>query len=194
MRNYRVILTAQDAQKCPIYQRGDQIVVDLPSVDMNSTDKMCAFLLAKLLQNRIQAEKQELCELESKFKSVDEYCKEFQIEISIYNRKGEITCPYGCKFSLIVKDKKSMSFEKDSTLSSAGDKRQAVTKLRTISILSDIHSEDILNIIDKIEIQKYPPGKIIIQKGQRGHHFYIIDKGEVEILQIMDEKKGKCNQ
>ncbi len=39
-----------------------------------------------------------------------------------------------------------------------------------------------MNIVDSIECKIYKEGDIIINEGEEGEHFYIIQEGEVECL------------
>lgn len=189
MKNYQVILTAKEVDDCKIYKPKDKIILDLPEIHIENTDRICVPLIAALLKKNIMGERQEYCQLEEKFENINAHNDIFGIEISVYNRKGSVSC-FGCEkpcnFMVQVKEKAQKRYQ-DDQFHGPSDTRMMLEKLKNIPIFSDIPHKNLAKIFYDIKVKKYPKGDIILEKGKIGQIFYIIYKGRVEVL---DSFKG----
>lgn len=196
MTIYRTILTADNVDGCPLYKKGDKIVVNLPDLDMESTDKVCAFALAALLHKKAQGEKNMICEKKEDFASKQAYMTEFQIsEDTLYCPRihGEVT------FSVRVEAR-----DDDITLlqefAGRADKQALIAKLKKIPIFAAVKADDLFDILPDLKMKKFDKNEIILEKGQTGRHLFVIYQGEVEVIQMFKDvesvighiKSGDC--
>ena len=77
-------------------------------------------------------------------------------------------------------------------MDSAFQRRQMYeTFLSEVPLLETLTPYERSKIADALHTEKYPPGSTIIKQGDPGENFYILESGEVEILQ--DGKPGPIN-
>lgn len=186
MTNYRILLTADNVGGCPIYKKGDQVVVNLPEVDMDSTNRVCAFVLAELLKNGIKRDKNAICERKENFASKEEYLKEFGLE------EGSLLCPrVSCEVSFKMEVEESGGFFEFQKQAFPGEaqKNALVKKLQKIPILSSINPSDLMDILPEIKVKSFKPKDVIIKKGEAGKHFFVIYKGLVEIVDVTEQEE-----
>ncbi len=196
MPRYHVILTAANVESCPLYEQGDRIVVNLPEVDMEATDKVCAFIIAQLLTTVLSQPKNLLCEMHENFANEKSYCQEFSLNQEM------LYCPrVACEVSFAVEIAAIAEPMQDEELFITTNKQQMLNKLKEIPILSQVAWNDLHDLLPEIKIMQYQPGTVIIKKGQRGRHFFVISHGEVEVVQPFKEgvetivgrlKTGEC--
>jgi CRP-like cAMP-binding protein len=67
--------------------------------------------------------------------------------------------------------------------------RQRLTANHLLSILPVLPEAHLDSLQANHEIMRYQPGAMIIQKGQPADKFYLVTKGEVEIIQPDDDKR-----
>ncbi len=186
MPEYQVVLTAKKTGCCPLYKPGDKVVVNLPEVDLTASDKVCAFLLAGLLQKCLGYSPNMLCEKQESFISKDEFMAEFHLE------EGTISCPRvstDVSFDLSIEEKRDESIVAQQQLSGHEGKQQVISQLQKIPVLAVVSADQLYDVLSQIRLKKYPASADIIQKGQPGRNFYIVYDGEVEVFQT--EKDGK---
>lgn len=53
--------------------------------------------------------------------------------------------------------------------------------LRSVPILSTLHDSELYRICDALQPATYSPGEVIVQQGQSGHEFYIIESGDAVV-------------
>lgn len=182
MPKYQIILTAENVDCCPLYKTGDQIVLDFPQVDLEKTNKVCAFVIAELMKHQMLKDKNMICELREEMSDKAEFLDEYGLE------EGPITCPRmttGVSFNLEVKEQEEdISFIHDEMFIGRQDKREMINKLRKIPILSTVTADDLFDALGEIRLKKYEAGETILKKGDKGRSFFIIYNGEVEVVQV----------
>lgn len=198
MPQFNIILTASNVDSCPLFDKGDTIVCKLPEVDMESTNKVCAFILAELLKERLVQEKNMICEKNENFITKEAYLSEFGI------KEGTLYCPRvstEVSFSVVVEEESESLDVLQQEFTGRADKKDLINKLKQIPILSAVTPDDLFDLLSEIKIKKCSPGDVIIEKGQQGKHFFILYTGEVEIVQPFQDgaesiigrlKAGEC--
>jgi len=63
--------------------------------------------------------------------------------------------------------------------------------LRECYVLKDVKASILSNVAHQLSKKTYMPGEIIIQQGQQGEHFYMIDHG---VAKVLVEKDGVSNE
>ena len=183
MPKYCVSLTAKNVDSCPLYERGDRIIVSMPNVDMSATDKVCSFILAELLSKRMKREKDLICEIKENFPNKQAYMSEFGIT------EGILYCPRvssEVSFEILVEDPENTILDLEE-FTGREDRRELVSQLKKLPILSMVSANDIFDLLSEIKVKKCNPGDIIIKKGDPGKYFYIVYKGEVEVVHPFKE-------
>ena len=66
-------------------------------------------------------------------------------------------------------------------------KQQRVEKLKKIHLFSDVSSEDLTLIAEKLDELDFKAGEAVIREGEPGEAFFIIEKGRVRISASIDE-------
>jgi CRP-like cAMP-binding protein len=195
MAIYCTILTADSVDGCPLYKKGDKIVANLPDLDMEVSDKVCAFVLAALLHKRLQGEKNMICEKKENFANKQSYLAEFQIS------EGTLCCPRIREVTFSVKvEEREDEISLLQEFAGRADKQALITKLKKIPIFSAVKADDMFDILHELKVKKFEKGDIILEKGQAGKYLFVIYQGAVEVIQIFKDvesaighiKAGDC--
>lgn len=199
MPKYQIILTAEHVDCCPLHKTGDQIFIDFPEINLDKTNKVCAFIIAELLKKRILKNKNMLCELDEEMMDKTQFLEEHGIE------EGTLRCPRmttGVSFNLEVQEEdSSTSLINSGVFTGRQDKGQMIEKLRKLPILSAVTADNLFDVLGEIRLKKYEAGEVIIKKGDKGRNFCIVYNGEVEVVQIYKDgmessiaklKTGNC--
>lgn len=191
MAHYCVILTAQKVEGCPLYKKGDRIVLNLPEVDMVATGKTCAFIVAMLLHKRLRRKKDQPCELKSNFANPKEYLAEFQITDEMFYcprvcgsmefaRISEFAKPTAPTIGDVCFQVAAQERADDVDLTKESSQNAILTRLSPIFAGMDAFS--LLKILPELKGKSYKPGETILEQGQQGRYLFIIYEGEVEVF------------
>lgn len=153
---------------CPLFRTGEQMVLDLPAIDLSSSPKVCALVVAKLLR---EAER--------------EGCESVTSPI----QSGRLLCP---RTESPVRFEVETVEHTSTALAPQGDLVQnitaAVAHLRTIPIFRPLPAAFLSKLAHRIRSTKHEPGQLILQKGHPGRAFFVVRKGHVEILDFAETK------
>lgn len=158
----RVILTVVSEERCPVFRVGDQMILDLPSVQTARSDPVCALALA------------------SYFGSTDlGGCP----EVSVTEPEGSWFCPRIEKpVEFRVEHSTDQPVSKPISSLRTEDLPGAVAQLRTVSVFRALPAALLGELATNLRIESYAPGSIIIERSLPGSNFYIIAEGEVEVI------------
>ncbi|RKP11035.1 cyclic nucleotide-binding-like protein [Thamnocephalis sphaerospora] len=59
--------------------------------------------------------------------------------------------------------------------------------LKTVPILSKLHPSEVTKLSDALEPANYEEGDYIVEQGDLGNYFYIIEQGEVEVTKVDED-------
>lgn len=164
----RVVLRVVSEDACPLFRAGDQMVLDLPSVDLNSSPKVCALAVAEFLRT-------------AKLGG----CDEARVPLP----DGPFLCP---RTEAPVRFDVETVARAEPTATPQGDLVRditaAVAHLRTIAIFRPLPAAFLSKLANRIRRTAYEPGQLILQKGHPGRAFFVVNKGKVEILDFAKTK------
>lgn len=164
----RVVLRVLAEEDCPLFSVGDQMVLDLPGVDVRSTPKLCALAIGKL------------------FEEVDTTgCDDVGSPI----QKGKFECPRWQSpviFEVEAVDEAPRAAAPEGDL--VRDITAAVAHLRTIPIFRPLPAAFLSKLAHRIRSETFEDGELILQKGHPGRAFFVVREGRVEVLDFADQK------
>lgn len=151
---------------CPLFRAGDQMVLDLPGVDLNASPKVCALAVTKLMKET---------ELGG--------CPEVGSPIA----SGQLLCPREAspvRFEVEAVEASPRAAAPEGDL--VQDISAAVAHLRTIPIFRPLPAAFLSKLAHRIRGESYPDGELILHKGHPGRAFFVVRKGNVDILDFAD--------
>lgn len=150
---------------CPIFRAGDQMVLDLPGVDLRSTPRVCALTVAKALRE------------------VGPGCESTSAPVA----DGQLLCPREAapvRFEVEAVEATPKASAPEGDL--VKDITAAVAHLRTIPIFRPLPAAFLSKLAHRIRSETYEDGQLILQKGHPGRAFFVVRRGKVEILDFAD--------
>lgn len=63
-----------------------------------------------------------------------------------------------------------------------GDQTEAVEQIRRLPLFSDVPTEALSNLVSRLVLRHFPAGDIIYQEGTPGDALYVVEAGEVKLL------------
>lgn len=161
----RVLLRVRRDKDCPIFQLGDQMVLDLPGVDLASSSKICPFALARFIQDLDPSA-----------------CEQAQPLIE----RGTFECPRSS--SPVLFDVEALPDPVEAPVGTlVSNFRATATHLRTIPIFRPMPSAFLVRLARRIRLQRHQDRDVILQKGHPGRAFFIIKDGSVDIVGFAGE-------
>jgi signal-transduction protein with cAMP-binding, CBS, and nucleotidyltransferase domain len=59
--------------------------------------------------------------------------------------------------------------------------------LKTVPLLAKLKDSDIAKFVDALKPVDYEDGDDIVEQDNHGHHFYLIERGEVEVIKTSSD-------
>lgn len=172
-RELKVVLTAKEVHNCPSLRPGEQVVFQYPSLTDDCTGNPCGACLSAFMPFLIGLSKgMTFIELDG-------------------NGELNLRCPFIRQFVVfeVKMDAASPSITKViSRPSGDQDSSFIIEYLNKIPLFRPLPIESKNHIIDYLNIEKFNPGKVIIQQGNVGTHLYILLKGRVEV--VKEDRSG----
>jgi CRP/FNR family transcriptional regulator, cyclic AMP receptor protein len=167
-RNGVFLITEED--HCPLYNVGEELVVNEAILRLPVAKPTCLVLAHEIITIASEGETYERLDHGEK-------------------KKTKFDCG-GCTGLIRFEFKKEKGFEtlqmKLLAASERKEKIKGVSRfaglLRTIEIFAPLKDDDLLDLATLMELQDYPWGFPIVQKGDPGVRLYIIVSGRVEII------------
>ena len=168
MTSGRVVLRVLEEDGCPLFSQGDQMVLDLPEVDLSTSQKVCALTVAKLLGELDKS----ACEgLSSPVAQGDFLCprsrRPVRFEVEAVDEERRVSAPEG-------------DLVRDITA--------AVAHLRSIAIFRPLPAAFLSRLAHRIRTETKEDGELILQKGHPGDAFFVVREGNVEVMDFADTK------
>lgn len=160
------MLRVMQEDGCPLFRAGDQMVLDLPGVDLRSSPSVCALSVAKLLREA------ELAACEGTVSPIS---------------RGQMLCPRAdapVRFEIEAVAHEPQASAPEGDL--VKDITAAVAHLRTIPIFRPLPAAFLSKLAHRIRSETYADGQLILQKGHPGRAFFVVRRGTVEILDFAD--------
>jgi CRP-like cAMP-binding protein len=144
------------------------MVLHLPGVDAGASSAVCALTVAKFLA---EADKSA--------------CPSTPSPLD----RGELRCPRAERPVLF--DVETVPETHQPTPIDAvatGDLPAAVAHLRSVPVFRALPASFLGLVASRLQIERYAPGSIILEKGQPGRAFFVIAEGEVEVVGYAEEE------
>ena len=173
----RIVLKVDHAYQCPLFEEGDQMAIKLPGVDMEGSTAICTLALAKFLpiQQKID-------------------CASFKLVLRQFNFR----CPRPenpVRFEIEVQDLPSVEQGRTKVIGQlAGNEARSVQALKKIPVFRPLSSDALRQLLHMMRIEVYADGDEIIHKGQAGKAFYVVYRGEVEVIGSTGEGDGEGSE
>ena len=161
-----MVLTVLHEEGCPLFSQGDQMVLDLPGVDLASSPKVCALAVTKFLGHADASD-----------------CGNAVSPI----HKGELICPRKEKpvrFSVESVEQQDRAHAPEGAL--VDNITEAVAHLRTIPIFRPLPATFLSKLAHRIRTETLEDGQLILQKGHPGSAFFVVKRGKVAIMDFAD--------
>lgn len=166
----RIVLTVIEEFDCPLFNKGDKMVLRLPGVDMRQSSGVCTLALSKFLPVR---------------EKID--CGKFKLVL----KQVRFRCPRPDNpvvFDVDVVEDPPGKTEIIRRMSD-GDTDKSVAQLKTIPIFQPLSAKALERVLEMLRLEHYPKGSTVIEKGEVGTAFYIVFRGVVEVLGLSDRGK-----
>lgn len=153
---------------CPLFSQGDEMVLDLPEVDLTSSRKVCALTIAKFLEGLDKSP-----------------CEGLSAPVG----DGELLCPRASRpvrFEVEAVDEERKVSAPEGDL--VRDITAAVAHLRSIPIFRPLPAAFLSRLAHRIRTESKEDGELILQKGHPGDAFFVVREGKVEVMDFADTK------
>lgn len=162
------MLRVVEEDGCPLFSQGDQMVLDLPEVDLNSSQKVCALTVAHYLAG---LDKSPCADLEAPASQSSLLCprahRPVRFEVEPVEEARKVSPPEG-------------DLVRDITA--------AVAHLRSIPIFRPLPAAFLSRLAHRIRTEVKEDGELILQKGHPGDAFFVVREGKVEVMDFADTK------
>ncbi|PIE59944.1 MAG: Crp/Fnr family transcriptional regulator [Desulfobulbus propionicus] len=164
------IFVVTEEEACPIYNRGEEFVVDGGNLTVPEAKPVCLNLT------------QELLEVVSTAQSL-EHLGSYGVQ------KNRFHCG-GCTGELFFEYKRKKGFStmqmKLLAVAEQRERMRHVDKfydlLRTLDIFEPLNEDNLSDLCALLELKEYGQHKVILKKGEPGTSLYIIIEGEVNVI------------
>lgn len=189
MDQFRIILTAVDIDHCPLFRSGQKMVLSLPGVNLHSSDQICIYALYSFFPFLVALSRHE--DPESRLAGT---------------APNHLNCCQNNRFACCAEgnfatfrvgiDRKEEELQRPESATSKSEKeekhrkRDLIPFLLRLPFFRALPELDMEQVIRYFRFQKIPGGSCIIRQGDPGRHFYVVLKGQVEVMQ----NAGTLNQ
>ena len=164
------MLRVVEEDGCPIFRAGDQMVLDLPGVDIGASKQVCVLVIQKLL-----AEHQPFI------------CEESGLE----DLPRKFVCPRAfAPVQFEVEALPDVLPGPPSTQDMLQDISAAVGYLRSVPIFAPLPAPFLSQLARRIRVERYNVGEKVLEKGQPARAFFVIREG---VLEIRDFAEGEVS-
>ncbi|NJK89005.1 MAG: cyclic nucleotide-binding domain-containing protein [Myxococcales bacterium] len=168
MSSRRIVLRVRAESGCPLFQAGDHMVLDLPGVDAGASNAICVLAATKFLSETDSSK-----------------CEESVSPLE----KGEFRCPRSRLPVIFDVETVGERHEPKVTLGNLKDNiPAAVAHLRTIPIFQTLPAPFLAQLAHRIHLETYEPGETVLMKGHLARAFFVVAKGEAEVMAFADEE------
>lgn len=166
MPSRRLMLRVVDEEGCPLFRVGDQMVIDLPGVDLGSSTQVCLPTVQKLLQGRNAAG-----------------CEDDGYDVP----PGKLTCPRAiAPVRFDVEALPEIVPRPPPTQDMLQDISAAVSYLRSVPIFAPLPAPFLSKLAHRLRVERYRPEESVLEKGQSARAFFVIREGVLEIRDFAD--------
>lgn len=167
MSEKKILLRVREEIDCPLFRAGDQMVLDLPSVDRAASTDVCALAIAKFIEEK----------------------KLWECGATRPIVPSQFLCPRTT--NPVVFDIAELDERIDNTPmlgSLTHDLGQAVATLRTVPVFRALPASVLGRLAQEIRIETYTEGQVVVEKGTLGRAFYIVHSGTLEVVDYADQE------
>lgn len=164
---YRVTLTAQKVQQCPLYREGDSMVISFPRVDKTASEEICLLTLAEFLPY-----------VYKRFRGVDTERKAQDLDFKV--------C-HGCEMQgawvgFVV----SVQPEVSETDDVRGAAKQKMDEMKRMPIFSKLPDIGLLTLVEKLVEIHCKKGDVILEEGAPGQGLFTVHAGKCAVYRRED--------
>jgi CRP-like cAMP-binding protein len=153
---------------CPLYRVGDHLVFDLPGVDAASSTAVCAFTVAAVLKQVVPGDR---CAMQAPPGLLHFDCP----------REKD---PVRFEVELLPEE-----FEPEPTEDMlVDDLPAAVAHLRSVPIFRVLPAPFLADLAQRIRVERYVDGDVILQRGHPGQAFYVVREGTLEVIGFAEDQ------
>lgn len=170
-RKFReAIFTVTEERGCPIYNVGDELMVENICAVVPEAKSVCMILVEKLIDITVQKDSFE------RFSQMGPQ----KLKFDCGGCKGQIQFQY--------KKKKGFSTLQMKLLSEAEQRRRKqhlarfFGKLRNFQLFESLDDDALLDLTDLLELKKYAGDKVVLKKGEPGTHLFVLLSGQVSVV------------
>lgn len=163
MASRRVALRVVEEHGCSTFKIGDQMVLDLPSIDMASSPKTCVLAIHAFVSKHFDA----ICAGEGieEGSSFSCSCDQTRFEVDLLPERLKPRPP-------------------DQAL--IQDIAAAVTYLRSVPIFAPLPAGFLARLAHRIRMEHFKPGEVVLQKGAPGRALYVVRSGQLDVCDFAD--------
>ncbi len=176
------IFVITEEKSCPIYNVGDELMVEDLCAVVPEAKPVCMMLMEKLIEITLKKDS-------------------FQRVSQLGVKKSKFDCG-GCtgKINFEYKKKKGFSTVQMKLLSDAENRMRKkhldifFSRLRTFQLFESLDDDALLDLADLLEYKKYKKDKVLLKKGQTGENLYIVLYGKVGVIADDGERLAEMGQ
>ena len=162
------MLRVVEEDGCPLYRVGDQMVFDLPGVDLGSSGQLCVLTVQKLLNTAAPGE-----------------CG----EEGLRDLPSKLTCPRSyAPVHFDVEPLPETVPKPPPSQDMLQDIAAAVGYFRSVPIFAPLPAPFLSQLAHRIRIERYTTGATVLEKGQPGRAFFVVREGMLEIRDFAAEE------
>ncbi len=159
------MLRVVEEDGCPLFRAGDQMVLELPGVDLGHSRQVCLPSVRKLLAEH------------------DLHSCEDEAE----NTPTQMMCPRAASpvhFEVEVLPEPTTGPPPSQDM--LQDIAAAVSYLRSVPIFATLPIPFLSQLAHRIQVERYTPEEVVLEKGQSARAFFVIREGILEIRDFAD--------
>jgi CRP-like cAMP-binding protein len=157
----RILLRVKSEIDCPVFRPGDQMVIEPPRVDMASSTDVCTYAIARYFEE----------------------FGYFDCTTDKPVRMAEFRCPRAENPVTFQVEEVEARYKPLPVLSNARDNiPAAVGHLRTIPIFRALPAAFLAQLANRMRIEGYRDGDIVVQRGHPGDALYVVHSGVLEVV------------
>ena len=177
---FRIVLTAENVDHCPLFDAGHRMILSLPGIDRKESDQLCIYALYSFFPLLVTLSRHENPE--------QLFVEPGRNRLSCCRANRFACCGEGnsAVFQVAVDRNKEKTAEAPSEPSTRPDierKKNLIPFLSKLPFFQAISEVEIERLLEYFRFQQIPGGTSIIRQGEPGHSFYILLKGQVEVTQ-----------
>lgn len=154
----RLTLTVVEEVDCPLFRAGDRMVLELPSVDVEASDAVCARTLAALLGG-------------------GHGCRSGDTDYG-----EELWCPRAQDPVHFRVEPEARPVPSPEDAEATSDLENVAARLAGVPVFRGLPTPFLVGLAAQMTTRRYPNGALVVERGQSGTHFFVIDDGHAEVL------------